>query len=215
MKDTEYFKIDYIDINKIRVSDKKLYSREHRLYKYYVFYKHDDKYIPLEIILRAVVGYCNDYKDNDKTINFKLDDDSFEKICDIFEYIEKKLEIDLSNFLYEDRRGEEYLKTKVSDGKYFRKNKDNKTNIIPNENTKYNCRVLLQIQSVYYSSKDKDILSDDNDYIVYYTQVLLKQYEYRPSFNSNTIVYPDIVFTDTEPEDNDESEPEYTTKNCI
>ena len=36
IKDVECFKINDIDINKIRVSDKKLYSKEHNSYKYYV-----------------------------------------------------------------------------------------------------------------------------------------------------------------------------------
>ena len=50
MKDnTKYFKINDIDINKIRVSEQKLYSKEHNLYKYYVFHKHDNEYIPLRI----------------------------------------------------------------------------------------------------------------------------------------------------------------------
>ena len=156
MKDTKFFRINYIDINKISVSDKKLYNKEHNSYKCYVFYEHNYKYILLKIILRDVVGYYNDDKDNGKydakygtkTMNFKLDDDSLDRIYDIFEYIEKKLKIDLNNFTYESK-GEEYLKTKVSDETCFRKNKDDKTNIIRNENTRYNCRVLLQIQSVY------------------------------------------------------------------
>ena len=67
MKDTKCFKIDDVDINKIRGSDKKLYSKEHNSYKYYVFYEHDyDEYISLRIVLKDVVGYCNDYKDNSK-----------------------------------------------------------------------------------------------------------------------------------------------------
>ena len=37
MKDnTKCFKINGIDINKIRVSEQKLYSKEHNSYKYYV-----------------------------------------------------------------------------------------------------------------------------------------------------------------------------------
>ena len=36
-KATKYFKINDIDIDKIRVSDKKLYNKEHNSYKYYVF----------------------------------------------------------------------------------------------------------------------------------------------------------------------------------
>ena len=31
-----------------------------------MFYENDDKYILLKIILRDVVGYYNDYKDNGK-----------------------------------------------------------------------------------------------------------------------------------------------------
>ena len=161
IKDTECFRIDDIDTNKIRVSDKKLYNKEHNSYKYYIFYEHDDKFIPLKIILRDVVGYCNDYKDNTKydskhsakTMNFKIDDYSLDEIIVIFGHIEEKLGIDLNNFTYESKR-QEYLKTIVSDETCFRK--DNKTNTIPNENTKHKCRVLLQIQSVYYSMKGKD-----------------------------------------------------------
>ena len=67
MKDTKCFKIDDVDINKIRVSHKKVYSKEHNSYKYYVFYEHDDdEYIPLKIVLKDVVVYYNDYKDNSK-----------------------------------------------------------------------------------------------------------------------------------------------------
>ena len=98
INDIECFKINNIDINKMRVSDKKLYNNEHNSYKYYVFYEHDDdKYIPLKIILRDVVGYYNDYKDNSKydyknsakRMNFKLDDDSLDKFM-IFSNILKK-----------------------------------------------------------------------------------------------------------------------------
>ena len=99
----ECFRINDIDINKVRASDKKLYSKEHNSYDYYVFYEHDEKYILLKIILRDVVGYYNDYKDNGKTMNFKLDDDSLDNIINIFEYIKEKLKIDLNNFTYESK----------------------------------------------------------------------------------------------------------------
>ena len=207
MKDTKCFRINYIGINKIRVSDKKLYNKEHNSYKYCVFYEHDDKYILRKFILRDVVGYYNDDKGNGKydakygtkIMNFKLDDDSLDKIYDIFEYTEKK-NIDLNNFTYESK-GEEYLKTKVSDEICFRKNKDDKTNIIPNENTKYNCRVLLQIQSAYYSMKNKDILSDD----ITYHHVLIEQCGYRV-FSNNKLIHSDLIFTDSESDDDDISE---------
>ena len=156
-----------------------------------MFYEHDDEYNPLKIILKDVVGYYNDYKDNGKydvkhsakRMNLKLDDNSMDKIYDIFEYIEQKLGIYLNNFTYESK-DEEYLKTIESDETCFIKN--NKTNIISNENTKYNSRVLLQIQSVYYNMENKGIR--------YYVQVLLDQCVYRP-FSNDILVGPDIFFT--------------------
>ena len=112
IKDTECLRISEIDTNKIRVSDKNLYNKEHNSCKHYVYYEHNDKYIPLKVILRNAVGYYNDYKDNGKTMNFKFDDNSLDKIIDLFEQIEERLKIDLSNFTYESK-GEEYLKTKM------------------------------------------------------------------------------------------------------
>ena len=57
-------------------------------------------------------------------MNFKLDDDSIDKIIGIFDCTEKKLKIDLDNYLYEDIRGKQYLKTIVSNETCFRKDKD-------------------------------------------------------------------------------------------
>ena len=85
-------------------------------------------------------------------MNFKLDDDSFDHIGEI-------LNIDLYHYLYEDNDGITYFLKKVSDDTSFRENKDKKTNTTPNERTKYNCRVLLQIQSVYYNN-NKGIIED-------------------------------------------------------
>ena len=72
-----------------------------------------------------------------------------------------KLGIDLNNFIYESKC-QEYLQTAVSDKTLFEKS--NEINIIPDEKIKYKCNVILQIQSVYYNTKDKDIK--------YYPQVL-------------------------------------------
>ena len=115
----------------------------------------------------------------------------------------KQLKIDLSDFTYQSHF-EEYLETKVSNETCFKKDKDNKTNIFANEKNKYDCRVLLQVQSVYYSMNNKDD-------IVYYPQVLLEQYGYR-LFSNNKLIHSDVIFTDTEPDsesnDSDESEEE-------
>ena len=170
MEDTECFEIDEIDVDKIRVSSKKLYNKEHNSYKYYVFYEDEDGYIPMKIILSDAAGYYNDYKDNSKydlkcntkRINFSLNNDSMDKIYDIFNYFEEKLNIDFNDFTYESK-GEEYLKTIVSDKTLFKK--DNITRIILNEKIKYRCNRILQMQSVYYNMKDK--------HIKHYPQVLL------------------------------------------
>ena len=82
-KDSRVFNTNDIEIDKIRVSDKNLYIKKHESYKHYVLYE-DDKYISLEIILLDVQGFCNDHKDNGKTMNFKLDNGSLEEIIDIF-----------------------------------------------------------------------------------------------------------------------------------
>ena len=53
--------------------------------------------------------------------------------------------------------------------------------------------------------KDKDVLSDDNDNIKYYAQVLLEQYIYK-FFSSNALIYSDLLFTDTEPDTESDEE---------
>ena len=200
-KATKYFKINDIDINEIRFSDKKLYDKVRNSYKYYVFYEHDNVYIPIRIILKDFVGYYNVYKNTDaehitKKLNFKLGDDcALDKIIDMFERVKEKLQIDLESSLYEDRRGERYLKTKVSNGTFF------KDNITPKENAKYVCRVILQIQSVYYSMEDKDDVK-------YYPQILLEKCVYRLSSN-NTIIDSEFEFSDNEPDTESDSELEF------
>ena len=101
-------------------------------------------------------GYYNIFKGNSKTINFKLDDNSLEKIIDIFDNIGKILNTDLDNYMYEDKKGDTYFKTKLSDETCFIKDKDKTVNTIPDKKTKYNCRALLQIQSVYYNNNEDE-----------------------------------------------------------
>ena len=61
--------------------------------------------------------------------------------------------------------------------------------------------MLLQIQSVYYSKKD-------NYDIVYYPQVLIEQCGYS-FFSNNKIIHPNLILTDSDPDDNNESEQEF------
>ena len=110
-------------------------------------------------------------------MNFMLDDNSIDKVYDIFERIEEKLNIDLSSFVYESSSGDGYLKATVSDKTLFEK--DGNSNINPGERTKCVCNVALQIQSVYYNMKDKDI--------IYYLQVLLKECSYEVFLDNRKI----------------------------
>ena len=116
-EDSRVFNISDIDIDRISVSDKKLYNKNHDSYKHYVFYEDDDddEYIPLKITLLDVPGYYNIFNDDGKTINFKSDNNSLEKNIDIFDHIGEILKIDLDHYFYEDMRGEVYFKAKVSD----------------------------------------------------------------------------------------------------
>ena len=111
------------------------------------------------------------------------------KIAKIMEHIEKILKLDLDNCTYANMRGDEYLRRKVSDETCFRESKDKTTNTIPKEKTKYNCRVLLQIQPVYYSKKDKDVLEDTH----YYPEVLLEQCIYT-FFVNNKLIHDVLSF---------------------
>ena len=49
MKNSEYFNINDIYIKKMRVSKAKLFMKENKSYKHYIFYEDSDKYIPLNI----------------------------------------------------------------------------------------------------------------------------------------------------------------------
>ena len=85
------------------------------------------------------------------------------------------------------------MKSKVSHKTCFRKDRDRTTNTIPDEKCKYNCRVLLQIQYVYYND-NKDII----EYEDYYPQVFLQHCRYTFLVN-NKFVHEALDFTDTEP----------------
>ena len=123
MKDSKYFNVNDIDINKIRVSKAKLFIKENNSYKHYIFYEDSDKYIPLNICFsKTLAAYYNEYDDDDrnyvgnvsKTMNFVISDDIdlVDKVDYIFEYIGDKLEIDLRRHYYESGV-DTYLKTKV------------------------------------------------------------------------------------------------------
>ena len=203
MKDnTKCFKINNIDVNKIKVSEKKLCSKTYNSYKYYVFYEDDNEYVPLRIILKDVLGKYSIYRDREinedvKSMSFKFDDEVYYKISAIFERIGKIKDIDFNDYTYESK-DEEYFKTKVNDETCFKEGKDI---ITLTENIKYTCRALLHLQSVFFNMKDNE------DDIRYSLQTLLEQCVYKPFIN-NTIFHRDLEVTDTEPDSESESEKE-------
>ena len=84
------FGIDEIDINKIRISERSLYSKQHNAYKYYVLYEHNNEYLPLRISLKDLIGYYDVYNDNGKRMNFKINNDEhsdkiYQELENIFE----------------------------------------------------------------------------------------------------------------------------------
>ena len=85
-----------------------------------------------------------------------------------------------------------YLKTKVYKRTKFNKTRDNDKHIVRNKNTKYECKPLLQIQSIYYAQ-------DDKKDIVYYPQILVEECGYK-DFVEYNISHKDFMFTDSEPE---------------
>ena len=94
MKDSKYFNINNIDINKIRVSNEKVLMKEDNSYKYYIFYEDRDEYIPLNICYsKTLAGYYNDIEfDNgnvSKTMSFVTDDDLKDRINDILNILKK------------------------------------------------------------------------------------------------------------------------------
>ena len=156
--------------------------------------------------MKDFIGYYNVWENADakcsiKAINFKLDGEDYDLLCKIdiiFEHIEEKLRIDLENHFYAGNRGVEYLKTILSNETIF------KDDVIPNESTKYDYRVILRIQSVYHRTKDED---EDEDDVKYYPQILLEICVYRLPLK-NTIVDSELEFSDNEPDNESDIEPD-------
>ena len=90
-----------------------------------MLYEHNNEYMPLRITLKDLVGYYDVYND-DKRINFKINDELSDKIYqsleDIFEHIEEKLNITFNGFTFEKKNGESYFKIKLTDETCFKEN---------------------------------------------------------------------------------------------
>ena len=72
-----------------------------------MLYEHNNEYMPLRITLKDVIGYYDVYND-DKRMNFKINDELSDKIyqrlTNIFENVGEKLNITLNDFKFEKTR---------------------------------------------------------------------------------------------------------------
>ena len=104
--------------------------------------------------------------------------------------LKKKLKIDLKEYIY-CSGVDNYLGAKVYKKTCFNKKGCKDIIIVADENTKYECKALLQIQSFC-------VLKDKED-IAYYSKILVEQCGYKIFIEYN-IAHKDFVFTDSEPE---------------
>ena len=132
-----------------------------------MFYEHDSEYIPLRIILKDVVGYYSVYNDS-KKMNFSVKDVPYDKFSDILDHIDEKLEIIFGVFTFLRNDVEEYFNRNVFNETYIKEDikatvslkegkatsKEEQAIFTLNENSKYICRTLLQIQFVFFNMKD-------------------------------------------------------------
>ena len=89
VRDTnECFEFDEITIDEIRVSKKYPYGKNGK-YRNFVCYEHENKYVPLKIVLRYVEGYYELHK-GINNMNVMLKNDVYDVIFNIFENFEKK-----------------------------------------------------------------------------------------------------------------------------
>ena len=117
-------------------SNKILYSKKYDSYKHYVFYEHNNEHIPLKIFLSNVTDRYHSFSDNNKRMNFILDNDSLGKNYEIFEYIEAKLALEINHYTYDNGYGPRF-KTRVTDKTCFRRNNDVEENKLPRQETDY------------------------------------------------------------------------------
>ena len=196
MKDSKYFNINDTDINKIRVSEAKVFTKENKSYKHHIFYEDGDEYIPLNICFsKTLGGYYNDkeYEDGNvsKSMNFVIDDDGLiNRINNIFKHIEEKLDIVLQECFYQSEFNC-YLRTKTYNRRRLNKKGCKDIHDVPNKNITYECKPLLQVQSIYYAKEE------DKKIIFYYSQIQLEQSGYKDFIEYN-IAQKDFMFTDSQ-----------------
>ena len=135
--------LDSVDLSKIVVSNK--YKINDTTYKYFCGYLNNDVIQPLCVILPQMSGYIKYFDDGGKNMSFVTDDkEVYEKYNEIWEVVRKLLKL---KFFVSPIRNDKYIISKL---KIFKKvNRTTFTdNVVPDENTHYNCIPAIDIDSV-------------------------------------------------------------------
>ena len=167
-------------------------SKIYHSYKRYVLHEHNNKHVTLNIYLSDVTGRYYSFNDDNKSINFILNDDLFEKFYEIFCGMEVKLGTGINDFTLTNSHGTS-LKTKVKkDRTCFRQNNKEIENVLPRQNTNYICRILIRLESVFFNNN-----KNNKDDIIYCSQVFLEECRYT-SMNNRRLLLDNIDLSDNE-----------------
>ena len=147
-------KIQDIDLNKIKTSKKKLYSKPNNVYKHYIVYDYNDKTIPLLIKLPEMISRYKVFNDG-KTLPILLL---------IFENISNKIGKEVSTKPSFENEYGTHIKSKIHEDKTRFHN-----NETPKKHTNYRSSALISIDSVHFKLEE----------LTYYPQVFLEECRYR------------------------------------
>ena len=135
--------LNSVDLSKIVVSSK--WKISDIKYKYFCGYINNDVIQPLYVILPQMSGYIKYFDDGGKNMSFITDDkEVYKKYNEIWEVVRKLLKLKLTVSLVRD---DKYIIAKLE----IFKNVNMTTftnNVIPEENTYYNCISAIDIDSV-------------------------------------------------------------------
>ena len=140
--------LDSVDLSKIVVSSK--WKINDTTYKYLCAYLNNDVIQPLCVILPQMSGYIKYFDDGGKNMSFVTDDKQvYEKYNEIWKVVRKLLKV---KFFVSPIRDDKYIIAKL---KIFEKiNRTTFTdNVLPDENTHYNCIPSIDIDSVLKTDK--------------------------------------------------------------
>ena len=154
-RDKRLFKIEDIDINKIVVSDKEVYSKENNSSKYFIGYNDDDDVIrPLRVKLSQMVGYIKHLKNDNainKTMSFKATND---RLLNYYNEIWKSISSLMSKEFDSDLvYGDKYRKSKIKSCRDDIQTRFHKKGV-PRENVACYCLSVIMLESVIRTRKN-------------------------------------------------------------